>query len=278
MPLRRGGVWRKRWRYVGACCDELLLCAARVQVGPLGQTFWAVWDRQEGRLWERTKQLAPGARGEVWTEGSDGEGRVNYAADEGSVVRIEGRHPEEGEVKAFLRLHGGRWVEAVCPTAEGEYAWTRKRADVPVECDVRIGERRWRVKARAIEDESAGYHPHHTVWRWSAGVGRTPDGRSVGWNLVSGINDPPERSERAIWVDGEPFEPGPVSFEALESIAFDDGSQLAFSPECERRREENRLIVRYTYRQPFGSFSGTLPGALELESGLGVMEFHDARW
>src|SRR3954447_23077264 len=279
MPLRRGGRWRKRWRYVGAYCDELLLCTGRVQVGKLGQTFWAIWDREGRQMWEHTRLRLPGARGEAWTENPDGqEGIVNYAPDEGSVVRIEAGRTKAGELRAFLRLGGGRWVESVCPSGEGEYMWTRKRADVPVECDVRVGDRRWRVQARGVEDESAGYHPHHTVWSWSAGVGVATDGRSVGWNLVSGINDPPERSERAIWVDDEPFEPGPVSFEGLDAIAFDDNSRLEFKGECERRRQENRLAVRYTYRQPFGSFSGTLPGRLELEHGLGVMEHHDAYW
>jgi hypothetical protein len=280
MPLRRGGRWRKRWRYVGAYCDELLLCAARVQVGKLGQTFWAIWDREGRQMWEHTRLRLPGARGEAWTEKPNGEqGIVNYAPDEGSLVRIEGpRTKTARDVRAFLRLGAGRWVESVCPSGDGHYVWTRKRADVPVECDVRVGERRWQVEARGVEDESAGYHSHHTVWSWSAGVGRTRDGRSIGWNLVSGINDPPERSERAIWVDGEPFEPGPVSFEGLEEVAFDDDSRLLFSGECERRRKENRLLVRYTYRQPFGSFSGTLPGGLELDHGLGVMEHHDAHW
>jgi hypothetical protein len=278
MPLRRGGTWRKRWRYIGAFSDELLVCAARVQVGPLGQTFWVLWDRRERRLLDSTRLMAPGARGEVWTEGLDGDGRVDYAPDEGSRVRIEARHPEAGEVRAFLRLGQGEWVEAVCPTAEGEYVWTRKRGDVPVHCDVRIGERRWRSDARGVEDESAGYHPHHTVWSWSAGVGRTNDGSLVGWNLVSGINDPPERSERAIWLDGRPSEPGPVTFDRLGAIEFDDGSRIEFAAECERRMEENRLLVRYSYHQPFGTFSGTMPGGLELEWGLGVMEHHDARW
>src|SRR5215207_7725004 len=77
---------------------------------------------------------------------------------------------------------------------------------------------------RAVEDESEGYHRSHTVWSWSAGIGTTADGRSVGWNLVSGINDPPERSERAVWIDGEPTEPGPVEFEGLDAITFDDGA------------------------------------------------------
>jgi hypothetical protein len=38
------------------------------------------------------------------------------------------------------------------------------------------------------------------------------------------------------------------------------------------------LLVRYTYRQPFGAFAGTMPGGLELDHGLGVMEHHDAHW
>ena len=279
MPLRRGGRWRKRWRYVGAYCDELLLCAARVQVGPARPDLLGdLGPRGPADVGAHAAAASRRAR-RGWTEKPDGqEGIVNYAPDEGSVVRIEAGRTKAGELRAFLRLGGGRWVESVCPSGEGEYVWTRKRADVPVECDVRIGDRRWRVEARGVEDESAGYHPHHTVWSWSAGVGVATDGRSVGWNLVSGINDPPERSERAIWVDGEPFEPGPVRFDGLEAIAFDDDSRLRFSGECERRRQENRLIVRYIYRQPFGSFSGTLPGGLELEHGLGVMEHHDAHW
>lgn len=282
VPLRRGGAWRKRWRYVGAFAEEFLLCAARVQVGPVGQTFWAVWVRDEESLHERTRLLSPLARGEVWTEPADSEegGRIDWAPEEGgTLVRIEAE-PRRGDpsVRAFLRAGEGEWAEAVCPTGEGNgYVWTRKRI-VPVECDLRVGERRIRVKARAIEDESCGYHPHHTVWDWSAGIGETTDGRPVGWNLVSGINDPPERSERAIWIDGRLGEPGPVRFEGLEAIAFDDGARLEFTKEAERRKDERRAFVKYSYVQPFGTFAGTLPGAIQLKRALGVMEHHDARW
>jgi hypothetical protein len=276
LPLRRAGAWRKRWRYVAAFGEEMLACAARVEVGPLGQTFWALWERAGQRMWERTRMRPPGRRGEVWTE--EGGEIGSLPSDQGSVVRIEAGRRGGGRVRACLRFGAGDWVEAVCPAGEGGYVWTRKRADVAVEADVRLGGDRRRFEARGVEDESAGYHPRHTVWSWSAGVGRTVDGRSVGWNLVSGVNDPPERSERAIWVDGEPFEPGPCEFRGLEAIAFADGSQLGFTAECERRKAENLLVVRYSYRQPLGAFSGALPGGLELERGLGVMEHHDAIW
>jgi hypothetical protein len=282
VPLRRNGLWRKQWRYTAAFCEELLLCAARVQVGPVGQSFWAIWDREAKAFYERTSLQFPSARGEVWTEpaASDESGRIDWAPDEGGTeVRIEAaaKRDMNEQVRSFLRVGDGAWAEAICPTGEDDnYVWTRKRV-VPIECDVRIGERRIRAEARGVEDESCGYHPHHTVWSWSAGVGETTDGRQVGWNLVSGINDPPQGSERTIWVDGQPSETGPVSFEDLDAIAL-DGGRLEFSAEAERSKQEKRLFVEYSYRQPFGTFSGTLPGGLELASGFGVMEHHDATW
>jgi Protein of unknown function (DUF2804) len=260
MPGRRGGRRLKQWRYVGVFAEEFLLCAARVQVGALGQTFWVIWDREDRELHEHTRLRLPGARGEVWEE----EGVTHVMAG--------------NDIRARLRIGEGQSIEAVCPTPEGEYVWTRKHAGVPVECDVRAHGKRWRREAPGIEDESAGYHPRHTVWSWSSGVGRLEDGRSVGWNLVSGINDPRRLSERAIWVDGNPSEPDPVEFQGLEAIAFEDGSRLDFRAETERSRAENRLLVRSTYRQPFGEFTGAMPGGLRLARGLGVMEHHDARW
>jgi hypothetical protein len=275
MPNRNGTRMLKRWRYVGVFTDEFLLCAARVQVGPLGQTFWVVWDREKGEMHENTRVRLPGARGEVWREGKEGRPAPGLGKKPG--VDLTDHVMAEG-VRVRLRFGDAEWVESVCETPEGRYCWTRKRADVPVECDVRVGDKRWQIEARGVEDESAGYHPRHTVWSWSSGIGELEDGDSVGWNLVSGINDPPQGSERAIWVDGRPSEPAPVEFDGLEAIVFDEGARLVFDAEAERRREDNRLLVRYSYVQPFGRFSGELAGGLKLREGLGVMEHHDAHW
>jgi hypothetical protein len=105
-------------------------------------------------------------------------------------------------------------------------------------------------------------------------VGTAADGRPVAWNLVDGVNDPPHNSERTIWVDGEPREPGPSAF-APDLSAVGD---LAFHPEAERRRDDNMLLIRSSYRQPFGTFSGSLPGGPAIAEGYGVMEAHDAWW
>ncbi len=159
----------------------------------------------------------------------------------------------------------GAWAESVCPNGEEGFVWTRKRV-VEVDVDVRVGERRIRCTARGVEDESAGYHPRHTVWSWSAGVGTLTDGREVGWNFVEGVNDPPERSERAIWVDGEPFEPGPSAFRGLEAVSFEDGSGLEF--QCRGRALANGearpdlVFLPPALRDVRGDASGR-PGARE---------------
>jgi Protein of unknown function (DUF2804) len=165
-------------------------------------------------------------------------------------------------------------VEVVSPQGRS-YIWTRKQAGVPVEARVRLADRSLSISGPfGFVDDSAGYHARHTIWRWSAGIGRAVGGAAVAWNLVDGVHDAPEASERTVWVDGEPHEVPPQAFAADLSRV----GGLNFDAWCTREDHTNRLLVRSDYRQPFGSFSGTLPGGLELESGYGVMEWHDVRW
>jgi hypothetical protein len=100
------------------------------------------------------------------------------------------------------------------------------------------------------------------------------DGSELAWNLVSGVNDPPEQSERTVWVDGRPREVPPCSFsENLRRI-----DELTFTPEASLDRRQNLILVRSDYRQPFGAFGGRLPGGITLAEGYGVTEEHDAWW
>lgn len=257
MPLLRGRRPLKRWRYVGVFAPELMLCLGSVQVGPARQSFWALWDRDRRVLHERTHLLRHAA-----LELAPGRARL-----------------AEGGVELELELDERRpAVEVVCRHGEG-YVWTRKQGAARARGTLSVDGHAQSVDAPAIIDDTAGYHARVTSWWWAAGVGRARDGRELAWNLVSGVNDPPNGSERAIWVDGHPHETGPARFSpAFDEIALDDGAQLRFATEAVRARRENMLLVRSDYRQPFGRFSGTLPGGIELAEGLGVVERHSARW
>jgi len=267
MPLLDGTRPLKRWRWVGIFGEDLMACAAIVQVGLARQSFWALHMRgdQRGRLRGRTRML-PRRSELALTIGAAGsrDGRIEIR-DRGVVLDVT------------LKEEPG--FQTICPHGEGR-VWTRKQAGIPADGTLSLdGGPEREVHALAVIDDTSGHHARVTEWRWSAGVGTAADGSAVGWNLVSGVNDPPRGSERAVWVDGVPTEAAPVSFsQDLSRVDCEDGSVLEFRAEAERRRRENLLIVRSDYRAPFGTFSGALPGHVELTGGLGVMEHHRAHW
>ena len=235
LPMRRDGHWRKRWRYVGAFGDELLLCAARINVGPLGQTFWAIWDRTERRLWERTATLMPGARGDVWTEGREGDGLVLHSADEGSVVRIEAKHPRGGR---------GSRVPALRHREVGRGGLPDQRR--PVRLDAKARGRARRVRrpdrrgaASRPRPGASRTSPRATTRTTRSGAGRPvsarpPTGdRSAGTSSAASTIRPSSPSAASGSTASRPS-PGRSSFDGLEAIRFDEGSRLDFAGECER--------------------------------------------
>jgi hypothetical protein len=258
LPLFRGGRPLKRWRYVGVFCEEFMACAAVVQVGPAKQTFWAVLWRADARLREHTHLVA-----------------------NRNAVRL---HPgrlqiNDDGLQIDLALAEDNGWEAQCSHGRQE-VWTRKQAGVAACGTIALdGAPPRRIEALAVIDDTAGYHARVTEWWWAAGVGRDRDGRALAFNLVEGVNDPQTGSERAVWIEGHPSEPGPVRFARdLSEVHADDGSTLRFTPEATRSRHENLLVLKSDYRAPFGTFSGALPGGIELAHGLGVVEHHRARW
>jgi len=257
MALVRG--WRplKRWRYVAAFSDELMLCAAVARVGPGRSSWWAVWDRRRGVLVEHTRVLGPAV--------------VRFG--EGGRVRVADRG-----VTIDLAVEEGAGVESVNRHGE-QYVWTRKQAARPCRGHVAVAGRVIAVDALAIVDDTAGYHARETEWWWSAGVGHDGDGAPVGWNLVAGVNDGPHDSERSVWSAAGAREVGPVRFaDDLAAVTFAEGGALRFEHEAVRARSDDLLVMRSDYRQPFGRYSGTLPGVGHLNGGVGVMEHHSAKW
>lgn len=258
MPLLRDGRPLKRWRYVGVYGPELMLCAASVRIGGLPQAFWAVLDRSTGELAERTA-FTPGLV-------AIADGRLSVR---GRGVEIDLALDPAGVPMEVTSPHGGSFI------------WTRKD---PVRARGRVSAmgREREIDHMGLIDSSAGYHARATEWRWSAGVGTASDGRALAWNLVDGVHDAVRQSERTVWLDGEAREVAPVAFaDDLSCVRFaepDGGGALLFSAEAERARRDDLKIFASDYRQPFGTFSGTLPGGIEVAEGYGVMEWHDVRW
>jgi len=253
MPLLRGTRPLKQWCYVLFAAPELAICAAEAKVLGVPRRWWAL-ATPAGELrgvtgaTRRRLRIAP-ERVAICGEG------------ETVTIEIEPRSP----------------VEVASPEGR-DYIWTRKRVG-PARAEVAIAGECHTYEGYALVDESAGYHRRRTVWRWSAGIGDGTNGETLAWNLVAGIHDDERASERTVWIDGVAHETEPVQFDSdLRWVRSRSGCLLEFEPWAERREQLSLGFVRVDYRQPFGAFRGTLPGAIELVRGVGVMESHDARW
>jgi hypothetical protein len=250
MPARMALRPLKKWRYVGVYGPELMLCIGAVRIGPARQAFWAIWDRAAGRLHERT---------------TIGRGGVSLRTGRAQV--------RDGSIQIDLALRETAGIETICASGV-HYGWTRKQGGIRAYGTVEIDGQQRELDGRAVIDDTSAYYERHTRWHWSAGVGVASDSRPVAWNLVSGVNDPPSASERTVWIGGEAHEAPPSTF-ADDLSAVD---RLRFASEAVRESNENMLVIRSSYRQPFGTFSGELPGGVALAEGYGVMEQHDVWW
>jgi hypothetical protein len=250
VPPARMRLWHdgrplKRWRYVGLYGEDMMLCAADVRIAGLPQGFWATWDRTDLR--ERTVFLP---RAVVL-----GDDTVRFGP---AKLTLE----PAGEAMAVTSAHGT------------SYIWTRKQ---PVRARGTVDGRA--VELRGLIDDSAGYHARRTDWRWCAGVGEAPDGSPLAFNVVTGLHDAPTGSERTVWAGGRASELPPATFgDDLATVAFPGGEVLAFSEEARRARADDFKLFASDYVQPFGTFSGTLPGGIAVARGWGVMERHTVRW
>ncbi len=254
---------RKRWRWVGAFAEDVMLCAAVARIGPAPVLWWALWDRETRTLAEAT--IRGPAFGHLLRHPSRKRGRAVHVGDETIVV-------DDGPVRMDLRVARGAAVETISPHGAA-HIWTRK-TPVSVSGTAAVGDRHFTLDAApGLADDSDGYHARRTDWRWSAGVGTTHDGTPVTWNFVTGLHDAAAASERTVWIGGTPHHvPDQAFAHDLSRVG-----ELAFTAEATRAHKENLLLVASDYEQPFGRFAGTLPVAGPI-TGLGVMERHSARW
>ncbi len=259
LPLFDGTRPLKRWRYVGVFNEQLMRLRRARADRPARQSFWALHLREEGLA---ARAHAPAARDA--REVSPAR-RPRLAVQGPGRLRVCDRG-----VQLELELHEDEGIEALCPNGalagmdaqagrhrSAGHARARRRPHRPIE-------------ARAVIDDTAGYHARDTEWRWSAGVGEGADGRALAWNLVSGVNDPPSGTERAVWVDGHPTaRPRRSSFAAdLSSVRCADGSELRFSGRGRARPpREPAARSQATTERRSGPSPGTLPGGIELAHG-----------
>ncbi len=186
---------------------------------------------------------------------------------------------------ARRRARGGRRASRRVPPRR-RHVWTRKQAGVPAHGTVALdggpprgrsprGDRRHRRLPRARDRVAVGGRRR-----------RDPAGTPLAFNLVEGVNDPPEpatprspsaSSARCGWRASRTRSPQSTSRATSRDRRR---RRLAAALHRGGRAQPPREPVGGAQRLPRAvrDVRGTLPGGIELAHGLGVVEHHRARW
>ena len=237
----------KRWRYVGVYGTELMLCAAtrphrRHPAGVLGGAR-----PRERRLRERTS-FTP---------------RPRRASATGGCGRGRG---VDVELALSARRRAGRGRQ---PATAASYIWTRKQ---PVRA--RGTRRDGRAAAGEIDAPGSSTRPPATTHATRPGTGRPASGRRRRpRRRVEPRHRRARRAERPASARSGSTAAARgrrrhVRRLTSTACASRSGERLRFTSEAERARRDDLRLFASDYAQPFGTFSGALPGGVELARGL----------
>ena len=287
----------KRWQFVGAVDEELVVGAAVAHVQYLATAFAYVYDRRTGELIERSAKVPFAAGARFSSTPAEGETRFTLP---GVSVRM-GNTPHDGvrtldvHMGSDLEIHlryreEGVGMSTSCPHETGGVHYTYKFPGLHAEGEVVVRGRRRVLEADALAllDWTASTPPRATTWNWACAVGRERRGRRVAINFSRGLVGGPF-SQNAVWLDGTPHLLPPVAFgydpEQIVTAPWhlttsDRAVDLIFHPTAERSEDINMGFVASRFHQPFGRFEGFVAaGGEPLDVSLfGVCEEHYAKW
>ena len=264
MPLVLDGRPRKRWRYVGRVRRAADAVRRRRADRPAAaDVLGGVGPRAPGAA--RAHAAGAAARGSC------------------ALPRGRRRRSATATVRARPRRRAGRRRGDGVRSTAPSWIWTRKQgARARARARWCSTARRSRSTRSGCVDESAGYHARaHRLGVVGGRRRALTDGRAVGWNLVTGLHDARDRaaSARSGSTARRPRRRRCRSRAARRDRVRRRRASCAFAAEATRRAHATTsALFRSDYVQPFGTFTGTLPGGLELAEGRGVMERHSALW
>ncbi len=180
------------------------------------------------------------------------------------------------------------------PLRSGHSIYTHK-APCPASGAVKVGDTVITLDPKrdiAILDEHRSFLPYVTKWRWTTCAGFDSQGRLVAVNLGihDTISDNEKWNENCIWVDGKISYLGVPDFEfnmknpiePWRIVERNGRADLTFTPVGVQPENNNFLIIKMRYSQPYGRFSGFVidddGNKHVFNDFFGVAEFMDARF
>jgi hypothetical protein len=276
---------RKAWMFCAAFSERYCVGFAIADAGMVATAFVYVFDTRTGKYVEEKVTAPLGFSGDFDPDLSTKwilkafsitpEGNNITCSHQGKRIQIKMTVTENGKGSTTL-----------APAGDRPFHHTYKNLLLPAVVDATIDGEKIKFDGNiGGVDFSKGYPPRHTFWNWASLNAVTDNGVEFGVNLVGDFNN---SIENALWVDGKVLQLSQATFsygkpveKSIWQINTLDGIlNMKFTPLGVRGENINAFIMMSRFKQPFGTFTGTikLDGVLHNFTGRGVVEEHFAKW
>jgi hypothetical protein len=290
-----------QFQFIGVLSERFILGCAIADVKYISNAFVYLYDRSTGEFDEISLLQALG-RGTRLSRFPD-EGSSQFR-QRGYLFSIEA-HPQPRSRRLLVETRDKIRIDitvtepdrfqplSIC-TRAGYNGWVYTQKATALAVDGRID---WKGRCFTIDpvtctgsyDWSAGYMRRETAWNWGSLSGFAANGKRIGFNLASGVNET-GFTENGFWVDGQLHLVGPVHFHfdrlnrlsTWQMTSVDKRVQVRFEPEGQRTEKINAVLMASNFTQLYGRYYGTLTTLggqrIELTGQPGFAEDHFARW
>ncbi|MBU1172430.1 MAG: DUF2804 domain-containing protein [Proteobacteria bacterium] len=281
-----------QFNFIGIMGPDFMAGLAVVDLKYLSNGFFYIYNRQTNDLVE-TKKLAPPFSAFVGTNPSRMDSRFSFSnlkiSIEGNRITARGK---DISLEAVLDLDNVNPLRICTRAGYRGWVYTEKTSPVPLSGQIRCHETTWDLTTpgtMALVDWSAGFMRRNTYWNWAASASVLNDGRTIGINLASGVNET-GFTENAVWIDNTMIKIDTVNFifepdnlmATWQIRSFDGKINLEFKPENKREEKTNAMVLASRFTQLMGCFQGTLTTdsgeIIHITDLPGYTEDHYAKW
>lgn len=289
-----------QFQFIGVTHDDFVFGCALVDIKYLSNAFVYLYNRNTHSI-DEYSYLQPLAMNAALSTHPDGgisrfkKGKASFAIEARELPRQRDLRVNLGrDISIDITLSEPENYEPLSICSQNGYSgwtYTQKAPALLTEGSIKWKDQEFGLDEAALGsyDWSCGYMRRETAWNWASLSGHLADGRRIGFNFASGVNET-GLTENGFWLEDRLYKLGQIRFiydrkdrYAQWKIQSCDGSvDLVFEAEGERAEKLNVVLLASNFTQLFGKFFGTINTpdgeTLTLDGQPGFAEDHYAKW
>jgi len=289
------------FNYYGLLSDKYVLAFAFVDLGYIKNMFLYLYDYKGKFLVKKEIKINPLSKKFTFPPNPD-KYEISYKTKKADFL-IK-KDFSKGKLKAKIEIdnleanfdlkynNDNAPLKIVIPAGHNGWTFTEKCSNINDFKNLSIifnGEKLDFTNPSLIYDWSGGYLKRETNWVWASFSGLNSDNKLVGANFAAMVNET-YNTENIYWIDKDSYKEEAIRFKYDKSSIYDTWIlenkaktiKLEFSPRDEINDNTNAFIVKNSFRQFIGKFSGYFIDKnnekVEFKDISGVTEIHKALW